>query len=85
MPRKIAKPTQITLEMIEEHLRTQDCETEKHLWFALIVFAASIIVAGIIAMLPIGDSGIFFYGIGLFIIYLILYFRAYRKSKTSNH
>jgi len=75
------KKKRITNEMIERHLKKQDIELQIHLWFALLVFPASIIIAGIILLTPIGDPGILVYGIVLFIAYLIMYSRASKKLK----
>jgi uncharacterized membrane protein YfcA len=71
----------ITLEMIEEHLRKQDIEFARSLWFALLAFAGSVVIGGGIFWLSSKDPGIFIYGVAFFLIILALYSRWERKSK----
>ena len=71
----------ITLEMIEEHLRKQDIEFARSLWFGLLAFAGSIVIGGGFLYLSIKDPGILVYGVAFFFLVLIWYSRWERKSK----
>ena len=72
---------QVTLEMIWKQLQEQKTEAEKSKWVTPIVFASSIVVAGVVLMLPANDIGLFIYGVVLLIIMLCKYFWPFRKAK----
>ena len=77
-----AKKKRITLEMIEQHLKKQDVEFARSLWFALLAFSASIAVSGGIFYLSTKDPGILIYGVAFLIALLIIYRRWERKLKN---
>jgi hypothetical protein len=74
-----AKKKRITLEMIEQHLKKQDIEFARSLWFALLAFASSIVISGGIFYLSTKDFGVFAYGMMFLIGLLVIYKRWERK------
>ncbi|MGA7677659.1 MAG: hypothetical protein WCA51_04705 [Dehalococcoidia bacterium] len=77
----VAKKKRVTNEMLEAHLKKQDVEFARSLWFALMAFTGSIVITGGIFYLSTKDPGIVIYGLIFFLAILILYLRASKKLK----